>query len=249
MSTSADRALSTEEETGLAEDTNLPPKSKVQQMLRGALLSEKDRKALLSSDLRINPFRHTSRDLVYKAEKAKGLRLSNGSKPLKKLTGFHMTAIALHLSGMTNNQIAALLGRSPNWVSRILCDPRAQKQIGNTVSILEQEFRALFSDVIEAVRDGLSKEQSIRDRLAAADKWLKANGKYNSKDDFEDKTTAEDVIQQIMAVQQNVSVSVSVDGNKSADGKCVVTLPSPGVANTASPVSHPPAHIAKEKTS
>lgn len=219
------------------EDKNLPSKSVVDQMLQGALLSEEDRKALLSPELRKNPFEGRTRDLVRQAEKAKGLRLNGKKKPLQKLNGTHMQAIALHLSGMTNNQIASILGRNPGWISRILCDPKAQSQIASTVFILEQEFRALYSEVIEAVRDGLSKEQGIRDRLVAADKWLKANGKYVPQENVE-KTTAEDVIQQILAIQQNVSVSVSLDGKEAANGKCVVTLPPPGVTDANSPASH-----------
>jgi len=212
-------------------------------MLRGALLPEEDRKALLSSDLRLNPFRHSSRDLVYRAEKAKGLRFKNGKKPLKRLSGAHLTAISLHVAGLTNNQIAALLGKSPAWVSVILSDPLSQREIDKKLSLLDQEFKALFSDVVQAIRDGLSSDQRIQDRLSAADKWLKAHGRYAQKRE-EEGATAEDVIQQVIALQQqqqvNVSISLSSPTQEKADGKTTVTLPPPGVQDANGLPSHSP---------
>lgn len=62
----------------------------------------------------------------------------------------------------------------------------------------DAEFAALHQLSISAIRDALLHE-NIDIRLKAADKYLKAHGKYE-RGDFKE-TTAEDVIRRIMEIK------------------------------------------------
>jgi len=116
----------------------------------------------------------------------------------KKLTATAKNAILLHLEGLPTRQIAEMLGRSPGWVSWILRSDLAQSLINDYISFVDQEFRVLYKLSIDAIRDALQSDD-IEVRLKAADKYLKAHGKYAQAAKQEE--TAEDVIKRIMELK------------------------------------------------
>ena len=116
----------------------------------------------------------------------------------KRLTAAAKNAIILHLEGLPIGQIAEMLGRSPSWVSWILNSDLAQSLINDYISFVDQEFRALYKLSVEAIRDALQ-SNDIEVRLKAADRYLKAHGKYSQAADRGE--TAEDVIKRVMELK------------------------------------------------
>lgn len=117
------------------------------------------------------------------------------SSDLKELTSEHKMAIVLHLEGFSRTDIADQLGRSVSWVRNTLTSRLAQNVINDYLAFSDQEFKALYQLSIEAIRDALRSED-ISVRLKAADKYLKAHGKYN--EGFTPGETAEDVVKRVM---------------------------------------------------
>lgn len=133
----------------------------------------------------------------YEDERARGIRQEgNGRQRLKKLRPVHKLIIKLHLLGKKQVEIAKQLNRDQAYISLILNDPLAQAEIERTNKDLDDEFRALYSDAIDAIRKGLNHENPDV-RLRAADKYLKAHGKYQPEKEVS-SDTAEDVIQRIL---------------------------------------------------
>ena len=118
---------------------------------------------------------------------------------LRRLGTHHKQAIMLHLEGMPASQIADELGRTPGWVSETLRSDLAQALINDYLSFADSEFKALYKLSIAAIRDALQ-SQDPELKLKAADKYLKAHGKYDPKS-LGGKETAEDVIKRVMELK------------------------------------------------
>lgn len=106
--------------------------------------------------------------------------------------------LSLHLAGHTTWEICEVTGYQPSTIYTILNDPRTvavrQQMLYNT----DKEFEALFSKVVGTIRNGLNSSE-FADQMKAADMWLKANGKYQKKEEAQGVTvTAEDVVINIL---------------------------------------------------
>jgi hypothetical protein len=82
-------------------------------------------------------------------------------------------------------------------VSNVICSDKGQEFVKARMGALDQQFLGLFSKVIDTVSDGLDHEDMAL-RLTAADKWLKAHGRYAPKSDHSDKVTAEDIVARLL---------------------------------------------------
>lgn len=105
--------------------------------------------------------------------------------------------LALHLKGSTLEEISELSGYAVSTIQAIL---RSKDVIAVRQQILattQAEFEALFDSVVEVIRDTL-KYGDTDQKLQAAEKWLKAHGKYQSNQGPTINLTAEDVVFQIL---------------------------------------------------
>lgn len=155
------------------------------------------------------------REEKYRQEIAEGARSPSGAKYLKKLNGKHRACIELHMSGVTQKDIAAQLGVSQPWVSTIINDPLSQEVIKQRFVAMDQELRALGTAAVDALRSALASEDMMV-RLSAADKWLKAHG-YYEKNKTSGALSAEDIVAELMKqTQTGETSSVTIQVHKGA---------------------------------
>jgi len=116
---------------------------------------------------------------------------------VKKLAGEHLVMLEQHMAGWTNKEIAEFLGCTPQTVSNIITSDLGKEWIAERRSGMDEEFFGLYRKVISAVDDGLVAED-LAIRLTAADKWLKAHGRYAPKGHQTAAVTAEDIVQRLL---------------------------------------------------
>lgn len=132
----------------------------------------------------------------YRFEKIIGRRLKTGAFPLKRLGTVHKNVIALHLRSLSNRDIALITGLNESTISRILNDPLAQEVIQLYLSGIDQELQGLAPMAVDALRSGLS-SQDTDTQLKAADKFFKATGRYAKAE--KGGESAEDVLARALA--------------------------------------------------
>jgi len=99
-----------------------------------------------------------------------------------------------HLLGKPHSQIAEELNISPQTVRNVIRSDLGQRYLAQRYEELDEEFKGLYRKVINTIRECLDSSDE-RVRLLAAEKWLKAHGKF--KEQPEERVKAEVVIQQI----------------------------------------------------
>lgn len=93
----------------------------------------------------------------------------------KKWTARHETIVRLHSTGLTNNQIARIVGMDPARVSVILSDPRAKpatheqlSKNGDTLAEVFSRIQAHAGDALDEVLAQMSSAGDVRVRQKAA---------------------------------------------------------------------------------
>ena len=119
---------------------------------------------------------------------------------IKSLNPRHIKAIQLHLQGATLNEISEQTGFSVWWICRILKSKPAQRLIAEYQEYFDQEFKALYTGSIRAIREGLE-DPDINVRLKAANMYFKAHDKYRDRQKNQG-ASAEDVIRRILEIQK-----------------------------------------------
>jgi hypothetical protein len=115
--------------------------------------------------------------------------------------------LSLHLSGYTAEAISDLTGYNTSYISVLLKKDRVLALRQQMLSSLDDEFQALYSSVVSVIRNGLL-DNDPKVRLEAAEKWMKAHGKY--KHDGEKKElSAEDVVNNILQNYGTINVQVN----------------------------------------
>lgn len=104
------------------------------------------------------------------------------------------TVLAYHLAGKKASEITQLTGYSSAMIYRILSNKDVQSMRQQMLASTQQEFEAMFSQIVDTIKDALSNDD-MQVRLTATNQWLKANGKFApSKVDQGVHITAEDVV-------------------------------------------------------
>lgn len=121
----------------------------------------------------------------------------------------HRVVLELHLCGLTAEQVAQKTGYSVPAVYTILSREDIIGLRQQIMAYYDQEFEALFPDVIIAVREGLCSDD-MGQRLDAAKTWLKAHGKFSSepKQGQQINLTAEDIVVNILNQRSGDEVSL-----------------------------------------
>lgn len=123
----------------------------------------------------------------------------------------HQYVLALHLAGRRVHEIEELTGYKPPTIYHILSEPNVLALRQQLLNHTSKEFEALFGKTVEAIRQGLDSADA-KIQLEAADKWLKAHGKYQKSEGTQVNITAEDIVMNIL--NQKLEVS---DGIQSAN--------------------------------
>ena len=152
----------------------------------------------------------------YEQEKELGIRRENGARNLSKLKPIHYKLIELHISGMSNNEIARRLRKSVPTISIWLNDPLVISELDKYYKAEDARFKALYSKTIDVIEDALNTEKhGINTNMKAARLYLQAHRKFD-EDSGPEKETAEDIVQRVMnAIQVNVTVN---NGNNGKSG-------------------------------
>ena len=126
---------------------------------------------------RSSPESRSVRGQLYDFQKIIGDRTETGALKLKELKPRHKQVIALHLQGISSNDIARSVGYDAAWVCTVLADPLVQPYLDKFNEMVDRELMALKPKAVEVVRDGME-STSERIRLAASDKVFKATGMF-----------------------------------------------------------------------
>ena len=118
-------------------------------------------------------------------------------KETDPVTHRHQFVLALHLAGRRVSEIEELTGYRPATIYHILSEPNVISLRQQLLNHTAKEFEALFEKTVNAIRDGLG-SADMKIALEAADKWLKAHGKYMKSEGTQINVTAEDIVFNIL---------------------------------------------------
>ena len=144
---------------------------------------------------------------LYQQDKLLGKRLSNGAKPLKKITLKHRLLIALFVRGYSNNEVALQLKMTPSWVSTLRHDPKISEIIDRHIAEADEHIAALMPKVAEKLSQILDSSDN-QHVLGAIDKVLKTQAKYKEAGGDQNLVTAEDVARQIIEVKGEARITL-----------------------------------------
>lgn len=134
---------------------------------------------------------------LYQVEKALGLRLVDGTKPLNRLRPIHLKVAFLAATGAKGTEIAAHLSCKLGNIYKTLRDPLVRDIISRHMEDIEGEISLMAGLAAETFRDGF-KDSSMNIRLKALDLWMKGQGKYIEQRGRGE--TAEDVIARALGI-------------------------------------------------
>lgn len=129
-----------------------------------------------------------------------GLVDPNEPKPLSRLANKDRQMLLLYLQGEPPREIVEQLGTSMQRFRRVVKSEVGQLVIEDYFRFCDQEFSTLYQLSVDAVRDAL-KSDDIDLRLKAADKFLRAHGKYDKS--IAKQSTAEDVVRRILELKKD----------------------------------------------
>lgn len=150
---------------------------------------------------------------IYQREKRQGLRRANGARKLKKLSNRHLEIIARHLDAQSGERISAEMNITVITVSRVLNDPLCTDLLNRIFADRQSEIDALAGKAIDVVRDGLTGDYTLREKLTAVDKYAKLKDTIGKTEGSTE--TAEDVIAKMykhLSVE-NMQVNINLGDN------------------------------------
>lgn len=109
----------------------------------------------------------------------------------------HQFVLALHLSGLKVHEIEKITNYKPPTIYHILSEPNVIALRQQLLNHCSKEFEALFPKVVDGIRAALDSGDP-KTVLEAADKWLKAHGKYAKSEGTTVNITAEDIVMNIL---------------------------------------------------
>ncbi len=149
----------------------------------------------------------STRGQLYDWQKIIGDRTETGAMKLEKLKPKHKQVIALHLQGISNNDIARVVGYDAAWVCTVLSDPLVQPYIDKFNDMTDREIAALKARATDVFREKLESTDE-RVALAAADKIFKATGGYVAEQ--QQGVSAGEVIASALESMAKIAENVSV---------------------------------------
>lgn len=127
-------------------------------------------------------------------------RLPRGLRPLKPQ---HARVVALHLRGLTCEEIAVQVGLRPMQIYSILWTPRARAHIAAALEMADAELKALTPQAVSALRRGLDSDD-LRLALKASDQFWRTQQKYREQP--EPPQSAEDVMPRVLEMARRAGV-------------------------------------------
>ena len=135
-------------------------------------------------------------------------------KPLNRLDTIDRQILLLHLQGKPATEVAEQLHVTTRRIRKVLQSQLGQMVIEDYFRFCDQEFASLYQLSVSAIREALDSKQPMETRLKAADKFLRAHGKYDSGAMKE--LTAEDVVRRILEVKVTEERKITHRGSNNA---------------------------------
>jgi transcriptional regulator with XRE-family HTH domain len=131
-------------------------------------------------------------------------------QPLDELSTRWRVVMSLEMQGMSKTDIAKQMGLAANTVSEITRDERYLAARDEYLREIDADFLAMKPLAFDALRQGLTSADEDT-ALKASDQWFREAGfgGYSKRDEPSEKTTAEDVVRQLLQI--NVQVNVGSD--------------------------------------
>ena len=155
----------------------------------------------------------------YHYEKFIGKRRNDGADKLKELRPEHMQYVSCFINGMKGVDIAEQFDVAAITVYRVLADPLARSLIAEFDERFQEEFRAMFPLVSNAVREGLT-HPSTEIRLKAVDRWAKV-GRFLEGMDSDTERDNKKKTQTVVAARVQL-VNLIKDASKAVDGPSII---------------------------
>ncbi len=161
----------------------------------------------------------------YHYEKFIGKRRNDGADKLQELKPEHKQYVSCFINGMKGVDIAEQFDVAAITVYRVLSDPLARSLIAEFDERFQEEFRAMFPMVSNAVREGLA-HPSAEIKLKAVDRWAKVGrfleGMDSDSERDNKKKTQTVVAARIQLVSMIKEASKAVDGGTVIEGEVIV---------------------------
>ncbi len=116
--------------------------------------------------------------------------------------------VTLYMRGLSRRQIADELEVCEQTITTRLSKPKVKRCLAEMKVSQEEDLHGLVGEATEALRDGLSVDQKIHVRLAAARDVLKVTGHTDKKVDSTGEETATTQMQKVLQML-NVNVTVN----------------------------------------
>lgn len=141
---------------------------------------------------------------------------------LKVLRPKHLQIVNLFMAGLPRQEIADVMGCTPQTITNTINDPAVKAVWQAEMQQALLELDSLFPLAVAAVRENLQ-QGSRKEKLRAAQDIFKVRGLY--KETVAKADTAEDVMQRIRDVYNNVQVNniqINHQGNAVAEPRAAV---------------------------
>ncbi|MGI0135354.1 MAG: hypothetical protein ACREBW_10410 [Candidatus Micrarchaeaceae archaeon] len=166
--------------------------------------------------------------MSYALERAREVKTANAALrrallpengKLQKLQPKHEMVLTLAMQGKTQPEIALTLNLSIQRVYMILHEPIVQEHRKARLRDVDERFINMNEKVVDTFYEALDQEQEMDIRLSAADKWLRATGRYDRRDrEHVNNFTLEDVVSALVQRhEQNIQVNVQVNTTTQKD--------------------------------
>jgi len=147
----------------------------------------------------------------------KGLKASAEEKALNPFLGLspqEYDTLNLYMQGLSRNQIANVLGISPQTIYERLGQPHVRECILRLRASAGDDLHALVSEATQVLRDSMSSEEAIETRLKGASQVFKVTGYSTGTANAPKPESAASQMQRVLEMLQvNVQVNLPAEGS------------------------------------
>jgi len=148
------------------------------------------------------------------AGKHRAVRFSDtevAERPVLAVQPKDYKTVLMYMQGLSRREIAELEGISEITVTQRLAKPEVKNFLAAQKENWTDDIHALTELAIQTLRDSQDRKQDMKNRLAGADKILRANDRLGGTKPTSKEETATTQLQQVLAhLEQRIEVNVNV---------------------------------------
>lgn len=147
----------------------------------------------------------------------KGLKVSEKAKaenPFLGLSPQEYDTLNLYMQGLSRNQIANVLGISPQTIYERLGQPHVKECLMRLRASAGEDLHSLVGEATQVLRDAMSSEEDIETRLKGASQVFKVTGYSNGSANASKPESAASQMQRVLEMLQvNVQVNLPAEAS------------------------------------